>query len=332
MRESKQVGIIYHFTDIYAIKKLMNKNLMSEYGCDILTFSSRNGHLSTSRDYDLTRDPFGEFPSSKYNIRIAIDGDKLSNKFKINPINGLKDNNKEIFGTDKNFMRVNHKSEKEEVVCPLKFDKYFRMKDYVVEIQVLQHNYIESEEIFKELEDIVKKMKLKISINIVRKFKPFGINEHSPVYDKIIGYKIMNDSFREPKLNEAGAGDFIMAYKIMKDLSKPWKDFDAYSSGLIDSSGKRIRYAESDEEKRTVTSYEKIIINLKRLMSKVVKNNFAQKILTTMLLRESDTNGVISENTVSVIMSKYDFKDFEEMNEMTGKMYIDSYIESVIEF
>lgn len=175
--ESKQVGIIYHFTKINAIKTLLNDKEMSKYGCDILTFASYNKHLSTTRDFNMADNPLGTFNPSTYNIRIAIDGDKLSNKFKVKPINGVIDNRSEIFGTDINMFRVKHKSEKEEVICPLVNVKYFPLKDYIVEIQIYNHYNTETEDVYDYIQKMLKQHNLNIPVNIVRKWKPFKIYE-----------------------------------------------------------------------------------------------------------------------------------------------------------
>lgn len=173
IKEAKQVGIIYHFTTIDSIKMLLNKKKMEEYGCEILTFLSNNSHLSTTRDYMLVNSPLPTFNVSKYNIRIAINGDKLSNKYKIKPINGLHDNSKNIFGTELNFKRVKHKSEKEEVIlCPKSGS--FKLKEYIEEIQIYNHDEEASQEIFNTIKDIINLEKLNIKVTRVRKWTPFN--------------------------------------------------------------------------------------------------------------------------------------------------------------
>ena len=77
--EAKQVGIVYHFTSIDAIKSLLNKKAMREIGCDILTFGSLNSHFSTTRNYYLTDNPFSSFNTDKYSIRIAFENITLKN-------------------------------------------------------------------------------------------------------------------------------------------------------------------------------------------------------------------------------------------------------------
>ena len=242
--EAKQVGIIYHFTTIKAIKSLLNKDEMDKFGCDVLTFASRNGHLSTTRDYQLTRNPLNDFKEDTHNIRIAIDGDKLSNKYKIKPISGLQFSNKEVFGTDKNHIRMPHKSESEEIVCPLKSDKYFKLKDYILEIQVLQHSYPESEDVFNSIKDSVKQLGLNIKVNSVRKWTSFN---ESYIFDNsepnIIGYEI--NTLKEDN----------MPNSIIKSFS----DKSGKSEAEVEKLWDELKQEYGDDYKRITGTLEKIL-------------------------------------------------------------------------
>lgn len=178
INEAKQIGTIYHFTTLNGLKSLLNKDELNKFGCDILTFYSHNSYLSTTRNYALSTDMYNnDFPLAKYNVRIAIDGSKLSNKYKIKPVAGYTLNDKDIFNQDKNFGRVKRSTvEYEEVVCPLKGTKYFALKDYIIEIQILP-SFSDIEDIDK-LKSILKKLKVNIPINTGRKFKPLKESEY----------------------------------------------------------------------------------------------------------------------------------------------------------
>jgi hypothetical protein len=63
--------------------------------------------------------------------------------------------------------------------------------------------------------------------------------------------------------------DIYILYRIIKDLSTPFNEMEAFKLGLIDSDGKRLKKAGSKEEKDAVSYYNRFILNLKRLMSKV---------------------------------------------------------------
>ena len=67
----------------------------------------------------------------------------------------------------------------------------------------------------------------------------------------------------------SSAIDTYVLYKIIKDLSTPFKEMEIYDLGLIDENGKKIKSAVSREEKKAYSYYNKFIVNIKRLLDKV---------------------------------------------------------------
>ncbi len=65
--EAKQVGIIYHFTSMNSLFRILSTNKMK----------SNLGHISFTRNYRLGYD--------NAEVRIVFDGNKMSNKFKFQP-------------------------------------------------------------------------------------------------------------------------------------------------------------------------------------------------------------------------------------------------------
>lgn len=63
--------------------------------------------------------------------------------------------------------------------------------------------------------------------------------------------------------------DLYIVYEFIKRLSTPFNETDAFKLGLIDEKGKRLKYAKTKEEKDAMTLFDRMIFNLKRLMSKV---------------------------------------------------------------
>jgi len=77
--EGKQVGDIYHFTDTDTIALMIKDN-----GGIILdsSFSS----FAANKYYSFTRNPnLGTLSEEKHHVRIKLDGDKMSNKYKFEP-------------------------------------------------------------------------------------------------------------------------------------------------------------------------------------------------------------------------------------------------------
>lgn len=80
LNESKQVGIIYHYTWLKKFYDILESNML------IAEKKHQIGkpYISFTRDKNLhNRNPFG----IGQDVRIKINGDKLSNHYKINPYN-----------------------------------------------------------------------------------------------------------------------------------------------------------------------------------------------------------------------------------------------------
>lgn len=73
--EAKQVGILYHYTSLYGLLRILQDNKI---------------HRGKFSYVSLTRDKFfhkhGRFGIS-LDVRLILDGDKLSNNYKIKPFN-----------------------------------------------------------------------------------------------------------------------------------------------------------------------------------------------------------------------------------------------------
>lgn len=78
LSEGKQSGLLYHFTNSTSLKKILEENIL------VGSFMyEHNGvelyGVSTTRNKNLNYD------KQRNNIRITLDGDSLSNKYKIQP-------------------------------------------------------------------------------------------------------------------------------------------------------------------------------------------------------------------------------------------------------
>lgn len=63
--------------------------------------------------------------------------------------------------------------------------------------------------------------------------------------------------------------DVFIAYKFIKQLTKPWKNWEAYKLGLIDDRGKKLRSIETNADKDAYPLWKIMVRNLKRLLDKV---------------------------------------------------------------
>lgn len=148
---------------------MTDKTRQQSFGLELMEFVSYNGYISTTRNFAFG-DMIHNWPSpKKYFVRIAFDGDKLSNKFKIKPIAGYIDNDSDIFNHSKNNKRVNRSEGEAEEVIMSKLKK-FNLLSFIKQID------IRMDSLYKDLAKIAiireRLTKFNIPINIVRKFEP----------------------------------------------------------------------------------------------------------------------------------------------------------------
>lgn len=60
-----------------------------------------------------------------------------------------------------------------------------------------------------------------------------------------------------------------VAYKFVKQLSKPWKEWEAYKLGLIDGNGNTLKPAKTKREKEALDLPLVLMKNIKKLVSKL---------------------------------------------------------------
>jgi hypothetical protein len=82
--------------------------------------------------------------------------------------------------------------------------------------------------------------------------------------------------------------DMLYAARFVVMLYHPWTETDAFKLGLLDKDGKKIKEAETPEEKSAYTPFIRLAFNIKRLLEKFPggKSKIASVAAAYMLLRE----------------------------------------------
>lgn len=145
IKEGKQVGNVYHFTTPANIKSILEVGLVS----------GREGYISLTRNYRLPEEP-GYFNTGEYTIRLTLDGNKISDNLKIEPIK------------DKNY-----NDEREEGV--IDWNKHKNGLKTVIDKKYIKQIDIVSSRLFpeKSLEFILELCeKYNIKCNILPKWQP----------------------------------------------------------------------------------------------------------------------------------------------------------------
>ena len=113
------------------------------------------------------------------------------------------------------------------------------------------------------------------------------------------------------------AADYYLTYRFIKTLTTPFEDTQAFELGIIDDEGnilKPMRELRSKEEKKAYGYFERMVWNLKKLITKIpflghgFKNVAAASFL---LLREESEQKNLKEKT----FLKYFYSDIELLME-----------------
>lgn len=134
--ESKQVGIIYHFTDDESFWSIINDEGLKSSYFDFISFT---------RSFSNPKGSHLEY----MNVRFSFDGNKLSNKFKIEP-----------------YSESGYNEQEERIVW--KQNKILKCFFALKRIDILKKSEIKN---FSQLE-ILEFLKVKLPIYFVDKFKP----------------------------------------------------------------------------------------------------------------------------------------------------------------
>jgi hypothetical protein len=119
--EAKQVGDIYHFTSTDALAEMIK-----EYGN--ITLDIEAGSFAAGGYYSFTRNPnLGTLAEEKHHVRIKLDGDKMSTRYKFEPYADM--------DGDKDFMKGNPNFEAEERIKAN--NKTLNLTPYIEEISIL---------------------------------------------------------------------------------------------------------------------------------------------------------------------------------------------------
>ena len=143
IKESKQVGIIYHFTTVESLS-----NILTDGGLKNTT----NKYISFTRNFDLLNTS-SNFKIGEHIIRFALSGDKLSNKYRIEPY------------LDKGWAKRQDNENEERVLLPR--GQLLKCFDSLLQIEIIKNNR------YKQIVDILSNFDLSVQVDFVSAFKPY---------------------------------------------------------------------------------------------------------------------------------------------------------------
>lgn len=123
LNESKQVGVIYHFTFIENLSLIIESNCLKSYNVPLIGIQLPT--ISLTRDKLLYKKPK---TGIGVDVRISLDGTKLSEKYKIEPHN--------YFNTPQLPSRPKATESEERISSPIIKD----LDKYVILYEILPYN------------------------------------------------------------------------------------------------------------------------------------------------------------------------------------------------
>ena len=100
--------------------------------------------------------------------------------------------------------------------------------------------------------------------------------------------------------------DSLIAYKIIRALTTPFKDMPAHKLGIIDDHGNMVKYPVTPTEKEAYNPFYRIIIRLKLLLGKLpVNQQLASYAAAVALVKEDNIEEMTDEELIESINNKY---------------------------
>jgi len=101
------------------------------------------------------------------------------------------------------------------------------------------------------------------------------------------------------------AVDLFVLYKLIRAISTPFDETDAYELGLIDDKGKLLKKPRTSEEKDAYGPFDRVVFNIKRILQRVgLDRRYATYAGALALMKENAKDMSISE-LESLVLQEY---------------------------
>lgn len=103
----------------------------------------------------------------------------------------------------------------------------------------------------------------------------------------------------------------LAAYKFIKLLSTKFEDWDAFKLGLIDKDGKTLKSASTQDEKKSMGMFEKLVKNVKKVFHKAPLGAIkigSLVVALKMLKEDADKEGYDYQLLESKMIDEFDIK------------------------
>jgi len=102
--------------------------------------------------------------------------------------------------------------------------------------------------------------------------------------------------------------NLFVLYKIIRELSTPFKETKAFELGLIDEKGKLLKRPKTKKEKQAYSYFYRFIFNLKRLLAKVgLESRIATFAAALFLLKEEENKEYTDKELLNIIFENIQY-------------------------
>jgi hypothetical protein len=102
--------------------------------------------------------------------------------------------------------------------------------------------------------------------------------------------------------------NLFVLYKIIRELSTPFKETKAFELGLIDEKGKLLKRPKTKKEKQAYSYFYRFIFNLKRLLAKVgLESRIATFAAALFLLKEEENKEYTDKELLDIIFENIQY-------------------------
>tara|TARA_B100000212_G_scaffold301068_1_gene246689 strand:- start:1038 stop:1664 length:627 start_codon:yes stop_codon:yes gene_type:complete len=117
------------------------------------------------------------------------------------------------------------------------------------------------------------------------------------------------------------AADMAYAFRFLKLLVTPFNKSKAFELGLVDAKGKKLKKAETPQEKSAYTIFHRLVFNIKRLLN-VAGGGVASKIASyaSALFLIKDHTGM-SEDEIKIVLDKIEKTDWDQLPVTESKWF-----------
>lgn len=131
INESKQVGIIYHYTSIDSMFSILNDDNINP------SFPDKTGYyISFTRDKNFLNRNFNLIGNGEINCRFVVDGNKISNNYKVEPYDYFAHIKLKSLNTSKRGT-IDYSDEQEERLYLKSENSKFPVFKYTIKIELL---------------------------------------------------------------------------------------------------------------------------------------------------------------------------------------------------